>query len=95
MTRPAPSVAISPRRSIAVNRVQGDEDRVPSEGMTEAPSLSPNDLAEVAAGLRRLLDLIAGGDLTADSGTVARIEGAAAAIEALSGRPIELHTTGD
>jgi hypothetical protein len=42
------------------------------------------ELAVVAAGMRRLLDAIAAGDLSADSGTVARLEGAAAALDALA-----------
>jgi hypothetical protein len=41
------------------------------------------DLTEVAAGLRRLLAAIASGELTADAGTVAGLEGAATALEAL------------
>lgn len=43
------------------------------------------DMAEVAAGLRRLLDAIRDGTLTAGSGEVARLEGALAAVESLSG----------
>ena len=39
---------------------------------------SSAELAEVAAGLRRLLDAIVRGEVTADSGTIARLEGAAA-----------------
>lgn len=42
------------------------------------------DLAEVAAGLRRLLGAVEAGDLVADSGTVARLDGAAVALEALA-----------
>jgi hypothetical protein len=53
-----------------------------------------DELAEVADGLRRMLQAIAAGELTADSGTVARLEGAAVAIEALAaGRsPLEVAT---
>jgi hypothetical protein len=46
---------------------------------------SATELAETAAGLQRLLDAIAHGEVTADSGTVSRLEGAIAALEALSG----------
>lgn len=46
--------------------------------------LDASTLAEVAAGLRRLLDLIRAGELSASSGEVARLEGAADAIEALA-----------
>lgn len=50
---------------------------------------SPTELAEVADGLRRLLGAVAAGEMTADSGTVARLEGAAVALEALAtGRPV-------
>jgi hypothetical protein len=45
---------------------------------------SATELAEVAAGMRRLLDAIGAGELSADSGTVARLEGAAAALDALA-----------
>lgn len=41
------------------------------------------DMAEVAAGLRRLLDAIRDGTLTASSGEVARLEGALAAVKTL------------
>jgi hypothetical protein len=42
------------------------------------------ELDELAAGLRRLLDSIKNGSLAADAGTISRLEGAAAAIEALA-----------
>jgi hypothetical protein len=42
------------------------------------------ELGEVASGLRRVLEAVALGDLKADSGTVARLEGAIAALEALA-----------
>jgi hypothetical protein len=42
------------------------------------------DIAELAAGLRRLLDSIQAGQITADSGVIARLEGAALALEALA-----------
>lgn len=45
---------------------------------------SSDDLTEVAAGLRRILEVIAAGGLSADSGTVAGLEGAAAALDALA-----------
>jgi len=41
------------------------------------------DLAEVAAGLRRILAAIEAGDLTADAGTINGLEGAATALEAI------------
>lgn len=47
------------------------------------------ELAEVAEGIRRVLAAIARGDLKADGRTVIRLEGAAAALEALAeGRPV-------
>jgi len=55
---------------------------------------SPAELAEVAAGLRRLLGAVAAGELTADSGMVARLEGAAVALEALAEGPPSV-TAGD
>ena len=45
---------------------------------------SRQELADTAAGLRRLLDAIATEEITADPGTVARLEGAILALEALS-----------
>jgi hypothetical protein len=42
------------------------------------------DLDELAAGLGRLLDAIENGTLEADSGTVAGLEGARAAVQALA-----------
>jgi len=42
------------------------------------------ELAEVAAGIRRILVSIESGDLVADTRTVTRLEGAAAALEALA-----------
>ncbi|MGI8750963.1 MAG: hypothetical protein ACR2MN_01345 [Acidimicrobiales bacterium] len=51
-------------------------------------SYTTGELAELAAGMRRLLDAIEAGDMTADSGTIARLEGAVAALDALAaGRP--------
>ena len=41
------------------------------------------ELAEVAAGLRRLLDAIRSGELSAGSGEVTRLEGRLAAVDAL------------
>lgn len=43
------------------------------------------ELAEVAAGLRAVLDLVAEGIVTAGSGLVVRLEGAVAALDALDG----------
>jgi len=45
---------------------------------------SPDELAEVAAGLRRILDAIERGELAADPGEINRLEGAAAALDALA-----------
>jgi hypothetical protein len=45
---------------------------------------SQSDLHEMAAGLRRLLASIEADEVTANSGTVARLEGAVAALEALA-----------
>ena len=45
---------------------------------------SAHELAELAAGLRRVLGAIEGGSLAADAGTIARLEGAAAAISTLA-----------
>ena len=42
------------------------------------------ELEDLAAGLRRLLDAIETGSLTADAGTISRLEGAAAAVQALA-----------
>jgi hypothetical protein len=47
-------------------------------------SYSAVELAEVADGLRRILDAIADGDLVANTSTIRRLEGAGAALEALS-----------
>ncbi len=52
--------------------------------MTKRTSYTVAELAEVAAGIRRLLGAVEAGDLTADAGTVARLEGAAAVLDALS-----------
>lgn len=49
-----------------------------------AHTFTSAELAEVAAGLRRLLGAVEAGDLSADAGTVTRLEGAAAAVEALA-----------
>ena len=43
------------------------------------------ELDELAAGLQRLLDAIEKGTLEADAGTIAGLEGARAAIQALAG----------
>jgi hypothetical protein len=52
---------------------------------------SGSELSEIAAGLRRLLDLIATGSLVADTATIRRLEGACAALDALAaGRPVDI-----
>jgi len=51
---------------------------------------SSAELAEVADGLRRLLDAIAAGSMVADASTIRRLEGACAALDALAaGRPVD------
>jgi len=45
---------------------------------------SIQELGELADGLRRLLAAIEDGGLAADAGTISRLEGAAAAIQALA-----------
>ncbi len=58
--------------------------------MTERKAITRAELAEVGAGLRRLLDAIAAGELTAPAGTVNRLEGAWLAVEALAaGRTLD------
>ncbi|MGA3220724.1 MAG: hypothetical protein ABSE77_16880 [Acidimicrobiales bacterium] len=52
--------------------------------MTDRKAITRAELAGVAAGLRRLLDAIAAGDLSAPAGTVNRLEGAWLALEALA-----------
>ncbi|MDA8312704.1 MAG: hypothetical protein M0Z46_19270 [Actinomycetota bacterium] len=47
-------------------------------------SFTPLELADVAAGLSRLLDAIARADLSAEPGEVNRLEGAVAALQALA-----------
>jgi hypothetical protein len=47
-------------------------------------SYTAAQLAELAQGLRRLLRAIERDELTADAGTVARLEGAASTLEVLS-----------
>jgi hypothetical protein len=47
-------------------------------------SYSSAELREMAEGLRRLLGTIEAGEVTADSGTITRLEGAIAALEALA-----------
>jgi hypothetical protein len=49
-------------------------------------SYTVEELGELAAGLRRLLDAIENGTLEADAGTISGLEGAAAAIKALAER---------
>ena len=50
--------------------------------MAKPPSQA--QLAELATGLRKLLDSITAGELTASSGTVSRLEGAWLAVETIS-----------
>lgn len=53
-------------------------------------SYTATELSEIAAGLRRLLESISEGEVSADSGTVNRLEGAVAALEALAnGQPVK------
>jgi hypothetical protein len=47
-------------------------------------SFNRAELVELADGLRRLLDAIAAGELTASSGTASRLEGAWLAVETLA-----------
>jgi hypothetical protein len=47
-------------------------------------SYSVEELGELAEGLRRLLAAIEGGSMKADAGTISRLEGATAAIQALA-----------
>ena len=58
--------------------------------MTERKAITRAELTEVAAGLRRLLDAVAAGELAAPAGTVNRLEGAWLAVEALAaGRTLD------
>jgi hypothetical protein len=52
--------------------------------MARGRSYSTAELAEIAVGLRRLLTTIEAGEVSAPPGTVNRIEGAVAALEALA-----------
>jgi hypothetical protein len=64
----------------------------PPEAVTERKAITRAELATVAAGLRRLLDAIAAGDLAAPAGTVNRLERAWLALEALAaGRTVDAH----
>ena len=47
-------------------------------------SYTVDELRDLASDLRRLLGAIEDGSLTADAGTISRLEGAAAAIQALA-----------
>ena len=51
---------------------------------TKHRTYTVEELAELAEGLRGLLGAIEDGSLTADAGTIARLEGATAAIQALA-----------
>ncbi len=58
--------------------------------MPDRGAITRTELAAVAAGLRRLLDSIAAGDLSAPAGTINRLEGAWLAVEALAaGRTVD------
>ena len=52
--------------------------------MAAKRSYSRDELGELAAGLRKVLAEVEAGRLTADSGTIARLEGAVAALESLA-----------
>lgn len=56
-----------------------------SSGVAHRRSYSTVEIAEVAAGLQRILDAIARGELSAEPGEINRLEGAIAALEALVG----------
>ena len=57
--------------------------------MTGRKTVSRAELADLAAGLKRLLDAIEAGELSAGSGTRNRLQGAWLAIETLAaGRPL-------
>jgi hypothetical protein len=54
------------------------------------------ELLELAAGLRRMLDAIARGEVSASSGTASRLEGAWLAIETIAnGRVLDISTLSD
>ncbi len=58
--------------------------------MTGRKAITRAELTDVAAGLRRLLDAIAAGELTAPAGTINRLEGAWLAVGALTaGRTLD------
>jgi hypothetical protein len=50
-------------------------------------SFNRSDIAEVSAGVKRLLAVIQSGEVSADAGRIARLEGAIAALEALGSDP--------
>jgi len=58
--------------------------------MTDTPAMQPDQLAEAAAMLRRLLALVAAGELEATTpsarAVLRRLEGAAIAVELAAGR---------
>ena len=53
--------------------------------MTQEP-ISREEVGEAAATIRRLLDAVADGTITADSGHIARLEGAIEALGVLAAR---------
>jgi len=52
--------------------------------MSRRRGWSRAELADVAAGLRRVLEAVGAGGLAAAPGTIARLEGAAAALTAMA-----------
>lgn len=60
-----------------------------TRGATGGETVRQAQVTEVADGLRRLLNQIATGTMTAGSGTVARLEGALTALDQLAGQPGE------
>lgn len=54
------------------------------EGVARDRVYTAGELGELADGLRRLLAAVEAGSMTGDSGVVARLEGAVAALEALA-----------
>jgi len=57
----------------------------PESASGDHRTFSTEELAEVAAGIRRLLSAIQSGEIASDRNSTLRLEGAAAAIEALAG----------
>jgi hypothetical protein len=53
--------------------------------MPDRAPLGPEEVAQAAATVRRVLAAVADGTFTADAGMVARLEGAALALEVVAG----------